>query len=92
MPLNIVYSGYSMASCGNMLASMISSVIHLRPLTRPMPSAYALNMESTTASSATRPEVQTLFHTFSGKFTRSQKVDRPVKLSSFGHDSGPEVL
>ena len=75
-----------------MFASMMSSMIHLRPLTRPMPSAKALNIDSTTASTATSPEVQMLFQTFSGKLTRCQNVDRPAKLSSFGHASGPEAL
>ena len=64
--LNMMYSGYSMASCGSMLASMMSSTIQRRPLTRPIPRAKALNIDSTTASTATRPEVQMLFHSFSG--------------------------
>ena len=44
-----------------------------------MPSAKALNMESTTAKIATSPEMKTLFQSFSGKFTRSQNATMPSK-------------
>ena len=54
--LNVLYNGYSNASCGIMLASMIASTIHVLPLTRPMPRAKELSTESTTAATATTNE------------------------------------
>src|SRR5665647_281687 len=72
-----------------MFASRKSPTIHSRPLTRPMPSAYALSSETRVAAIATTPLIQIELTSFSGKLTRVQKLTRPSKYRCDGRLTGP---
>ena len=54
-------------------------MIQVRPRTRPIPIAKALNTEISTASTDTIPLMKKLFQSFSGKLTRCQKLAMPSK-------------
>ncbi len=54
-------------------------MIHVRPLIRPMPSAYAMKIDTSTASTATEPAITVLLNNFSPKSTRTQKSVMPCR-------------
>ena len=62
-----------------MFASTKKASTQVRPLIRPMPIAYALSTDRTTAPRATDPLMSTELTSFWPKSTRSQKSFRPSR-------------
>ena len=54
-----------------------------------MPSAYAVTIDTSTASTATEPAITVLLNSFSPKSTRTQKSTMPLRYTESGRPSGP---